>query len=53
MDRRDFLHPRQLARAAGHALAALDAVSPDDAPAPPDVETALHSARSALRPVIV
>jgi thiamine biosynthesis lipoprotein len=28
MDRRDFLHPRRLAQAAGHALAAFDALEP-------------------------
>jgi thiamine biosynthesis lipoprotein len=30
MDRRDFLHPRRLAHAAGHVLGALDALQPND-----------------------
>jgi thiamine biosynthesis lipoprotein len=40
MNRRDFLHPRHVARAAGHALAAIDPSSAAPSP-PPDPEAAL------------
>ena len=41
MNRRDFLHPRRAARAAGHVLGALDVLEPPQAAALPPRETAL------------
>jgi thiamine biosynthesis lipoprotein len=43
MNRRDFLHPRRMAHAAGHVLGALDALAPLEPPAAaePEAEMAL------------
>jgi FAD:protein FMN transferase len=49
MNRRDFLHPRRLARTAGHVLAALDPLeSPPPSAAPPDEFPVIRFRRRAM-----